>query len=424
MKAFYQASELPARQAASCDPFVHVGYSRFWSDDLAMPHRAYSAAELRESMVLFETVKLSMATASSSDELALLLVQLLQAAEPLCRPLRSLVGRERLSLARLQHEVSQFDGDVVVKSIYDEYRFELHELPLVIAAINLPPVIRTHGHHIFDGEELTLLLLRRFRGSSSSLEGMTKETGRSAPAISEGILFVYEFLFERYPWLFDERSLTAWAPRFSEFADEYGNVDGYAAAPVDNMIGNIDCKQFETCRPGRGQRDAYSGHHRAHGPKLLGVQLANGIMVHPFVEPLGRWHDSTVLRSSGLLDTMDGICAVLGRTYAFATDAAFGQSRFLWVLHKGVMTPMQAAWNSDMAPGRVQVEWGFGKVVNLFPYVDYRKNLRYLEQPLSMVIGIAVVLTNIHTCIRGSIISYVNWVETPDAQTYMAGGPF
>ena len=372
----------------------------------------------------FEAVLLALAAADSSFDIALAYVQLLAAAAPLHRQVRSLVGPERLSLARLHVEVRQFDDDVVVKNVYDEYRFELSELPSVIAAFNLPPVIRTHGNHIFDGEELTLLLLRRFRGSSASLQGMTRETGRSAPAILEGILFLYEFLYDAYPWLFDERSLTAWAPRFAEFAAEYADLDGFAAAPVTNMIGNIDCKQFESCRPCRGQRDAYSGHHRKHGPKLLGVQLANGIMVHPYVEPLGRYHDATMLRASGLLDTMAATCARLGITYAFGTDAAFGQSRYLWVLHKGLMTPAQAAFNTDLAPGRVQAEWSFGKVVNLWPYVDYNKNLKYLEQPLSMVLGVAVVLTNVHTCIRGSVISYVNWVDTPDARTYIAGGPF
>ena len=62
-------------------------------------------------------------------------------------------------------------------------------------------------------------------------------------------------------------------------------------------------------------------------------------------------------------------------------------------------------FNADMSSERVTVEWGFGKIAALWPWVDYRKNMKVLLQPVGMFLRVANVLTNMHTCMYGSEVS-------------------
>ena len=61
------------------------------------------------------------------------------------------------------------------------------------------------------------------------------------------------------------------------------------------------------------------------------------------------------------------------------------------------MNAMQRAFNRDMGPARVTVEWGFGKIVNLWPYLDYCKKQKVLLSPVGLNLKIGNILTNMHT---------------------------
>ena len=56
-------------------------------------------------------------------------------------------------------------------------------------ALQVPEEVETDGGHLFTGEEVVLLLLRRYR-STDPLRSMTWECGRSIAAISEAIWFM------------------------------------------------------------------------------------------------------------------------------------------------------------------------------------------------------------------------------------------
>ena len=57
------------------------------------------------------------------------------------------------------------------------------------------------------------------------------------------------------------------------------------------------------------------------------------------------------------------------------------------------MTLQQQAFNNDMGPERVSVEWGFGAIVAQWPYVDFRKKLRILRSPVGLYLNVANILT-------------------------------
>ena len=384
-----------------------------------MPTMPFSVRELEDAEILAE-VAMSIEDESSDDE-ELVDDLIVHACEPMMRSLQQEIGGERLSLARLQREAAAqgLDGDAASRNIYCDYRFRLEDLPRVIAALDPPAGFRVLSGSVLTGEEGVLLLLRRF-GSTATLLDLTKETGRSTTAICEAVAFMVEFMHNKHERLIDERSFTAWENRFADFAAALSD----AGVPLPNLIGFIDGKLQVICKPGRYQHVLYSGHKRVHGLKTQGIVFPNGIQPYPFGPVNGNRHDSFMLTASNILNILSGCSNRLGQRFALFGDSAYPISPFLHRMYKGVMTPAQAMFNRDMSPMRVSVEWGFGKIVALWPFLDYRKKHQVLLSPVGLYFGVANVLTNMHTCLYGNIVATRFGMEPPVLEAYMAGGPF
>lgn len=209
----------------------------------------------------------------------------------------------------------------------------------------------------------------------------------------------------------------------------------------------------------------FNGHKRMHGIKTQGVTLANGMQPYPFVMVEGRRHDGHMLLLSGLVAIIRAICVQLGVIYCLYGDAAYPLSPWLQTGYGGAALnlnqaqfnhamssrrrpparrpasaprhtspraaprlPPRAASRSPLPPptarSRIQVEWGFGKIVSLFPYLDYRKNNKVLLTPVALATNVANIFANMHTCLYGSHINQVTGLEPPSLEAYMAGGPF
>ena len=161
-----------------------------------------------------------------------------------------------------------------------------------------------------------------------------------------------------------------------------------------------------------------------HGIKTQGLIFPNGIQPYPFGPINGSRHDGFLLRESGILDIMHESCTRLGKDYVLFGDSAYPRDRYLWAMYKevgGRMPAWQAVFNADMSPERVTVEWGFGKVVGLWPYLDVRNKMKVLRSNPQTWIEAAFVLTNMHTCIYGSALSRKYGLGRPDLEQYMSG---
>lgn len=241
-----------------------------------------------------------------------------------------------------------------------------------------------------------------------------------------------EHVHRQFPHLIDERSFTSWAPQFDEFATAFVSK----GVPIDNLIGFIDGKLWPVCRPGRYQHVLYSGHKRIHGLKTQGLIFPNGISPYMFGPVNGSRHDSTVLRLSRIVEILHDVCRGgphawrgapqgLGKDYCIFGDSAYPLGVFLWRMYKGVMQVWQAAFNRDMSPERVTAEWGFGKMVSLWPFLDFRKKHKVLQAPVGRHFGVGNVLMNIHTILSGgNIISLRYGLSPPSLDAYMRGGPY
>lgn len=273
-------------------------------------------------------------------------VLLALAAETLSRSMRSRIGPERLSLARLQREAAEVGaGDgVQSRDIYARFGFRLEDLPRVIEALRAPAGFRLQGRHVISGEEALLIALRRYKtagawcpctrarsvhtctratatpchtqpplqfGSTGSAISLCWETGRSESAISVAHHAVVQHIHHTFPHLIDSRSLSCFAPLFPRFAAAFVT----AGIPLPNLVGFVDGK--------------------------------------------------------------------------------------LWKV-------------------------AFGKISNLWPWLDFVlvRAQQVLRRDVGAYLRVANVLTNMHTCLYGSIVSSKFGLTPPNLEAYVSGGPF
>ena len=126
-----------------------------------MPTRSMTAMELRDAKVLFDfAAALGDDSDADSNDEDLADILLYQGAEMLGRRLIQDIGRERLSMGRLQREAAaaRCDESDLHWNTYSRFGFRLDHLPMVIEALQVPDGFRTLGSHVFSGEEGVLSL--------------------------------------------------------------------------------------------------------------------------------------------------------------------------------------------------------------------------------------------------------------------------
>ncbi|KAM7291539.1 uncharacterized protein ISCGN_028112 [Ixodes scapularis] len=100
--------------------------------------------------------------------------------------------------------------------------------------------------------------------------------------------------------------------------------------------------------------------------------------------------------SNKLLQLVDG------HSYVLYGEPAYRLRPLLLKPYGSKETPTQVEFNKAMSTVRQAVEWGFGKVVSEFAFVNLKKNQKIRKQKVALMYRVAVLLSNCHTCIYGS----------------------
>lgn len=92
--------------------------------------------------------------------------------------------------------------------------------------------------------------------------------------------------------------------------------------------------------------------------------------------------------------------------YALYGDPGYSNSKYIKVGYKNHqrLSEKQKFFNKTMSALRVSVEYGFGKILQLFAFVDFKKNQKLYLQRLKMQYYVAALLTNCYICMNGSQI--------------------
>lgn len=153
---------------------------------------------------------------------------------------------------------------------------------------------------------------------------------------------------------------------------------------------------------------------------LQSVVTPNGLFAHLFGPIEGRRHDAFMLGASGLSQKLRRFNQPNGQPYVIYGDPAYGLSCNILAPYRGAqLSQQQKDFNRSMSRVRISVEWTFGKLLQYFSFVDFKRNNKVLLQPLGKYYIVAALLTNCHTCMNGSLTSTFFQVEPPSLETYL-----
>lgn len=147
----------------------------------------------------------------------------------------------------------------------------------------------------------------------------------------------------------------------------------------------------------------------------------NGLIAHMFGPIEGRRHDAFMLGVSGLPAKLQRLVKPNGQPYVIYGDPAYGISHNILAPFRGAqVTADQAIFNKNMSKVRISVEWSFGKICQYFAYLDFKKHLKILMQPVAKYYLVASVLINCHTCLYGSLTGSYFGLHPPTLETYLS----
>ena len=117
---------------------------------------------------------------------------------------------------------------------------------------------------------------------------------------------------------------------------------------------------------------------------MQSVTMPNGLIAHLFGPLEGRRHDAFMLSESRLRSKLRPFCAPNGAPYVLYGDFAYGLTRNILSPFRGVnLSTQEKEFNKAMSSVRVSVEWTFGKIVQYFAYLDFKKNQKILNSSTS-----------------------------------------
>ena len=134
----------------------------------------------------------------------------------------------------------------------------------------------------------------------------------------------------------------------------------------------------------------------------------------------GRRHDAFMLAVSGLQEMLVHITKPNGEPYVLYGDPAYGLSQAVLASFRGAdLSARQKQFNTRMSKVRTSVAWGFGKICQYFSFLDFKKNLKILLQPVGKYYIVASILVNCHTCLYGSVTTNYFGIEPPRLENYL-----
>ena len=134
----------------------------------------------------------------------------------------------------------------------------------------------------------------------------------------------------------------------------------------------------------------------------------------------GRRHDAYLLQQSRTVEHLQAVQGNYREAVCIYGDPAYPLHNCLAKPFPTFnITPEQELFNKDMSSVRQAVEWSFGKVITVFAFLDFKKNLKLYLSPIGKYFIVGVILTNCHTCMYGSEVTKYFDIQPPSVEEYL-----
>jgi len=200
----------------------------------------------------------------------------------------------------------------------------------------------------------------------------------------------------------------------------------FAPGERNCIFGSIDDTLRETCRPGGEnpniQQAFYNGWKKLHALKYQSVDLPNGMIMDMTKAFSGRRSDLRTLRVSNINGRVRDAQVRNNVQLCMYGDSIFPVLTHVRRKHKNhPNTAAQSLQNQVMKKARVTIEWDYGRILELWGYVDWRKNCKILGKGanISKVYLVCALLPNMHCCLYGCETSNYFNCEPPSLYSYM-----
>lgn len=283
--------------------------------------------------------------------------------------------------------------------IEENLRLPRQDIDRVRALLGIPEVVITKNRDSISGFVAFCMLLFKLSWPRR-MSDLRDEFGGTKQRCSRIVNHVVVFLFQRF------------SPKMStldrgRYTDEYllhlCRV-GYEKNDVmDNIWGFIDATIRPCARPVRFQKVVYNGKNRVHSIKFQSIVTWDGMIAHLSGPWAGARHDSGIFAESSLPDVLRSlpcVASVGNPPIALYADEGYALSPRIFVPYAdGRICARHAAFNHKMSQMRITVEWGYHCVLRSWTALDFKRNLQIFKSPIGAYYTIAVLLTNIQSCL-------------------------
>lgn len=158
----------------------------------------------------------------------------------------------------------------------------------------------------------------------------------------------------------------------------------------------------------------------------LGCITPNGIWAivrGPFA---GTTNDAAIFRAEHIESQLRGRFRAanaghgVGDRVCAAADGAFPLSDVVQTrILRPALSPAEAAYSVAFSRVRECVEWGFEKLYTTFSFISFFMKLSAGTSPIGLVVLVAFLFTNCHTCFYGSQQSHAFQINPPQIEEYL-----
>lgn len=296
------------------------------------------------------------------------------------------------------------------------FRFEKADLHRLVVALQLPPQIVLPNRCTMSGLYGLTVFLRRLTYPNRLLD-LEQFFGRPKTTLSMAVNYVADHIYENFKHKVSDLG------RFVNRMQMYADAIRDKGAALSNCFGFVDGTVRPICRPIRYQRICFNGHKRVHSLKFQSILTPDGLIAHLWGPLEGRRHDCALLQKSEIQEQFQNGNWLdrNGLQLCIYGDPAYPIRDYLQSPFKGAnLNEDQLAFNRSMSSSREAVEWGFGKILSQFAFLDFKKNLKVFLQPVGVYYILGAILANCHTCIYSSQSSEYFGVEPPTLEEYLA----